>query len=278
MEQVLDAPGVRILRARPNTRAVDGLAVVFCSANQPDASHPEFCGRMALAGKHALFVIETDRAWFARPGLADLVAGVIRAEMAQHGFASLVTLGLSLGAYPTISFAQLLPIDLAISFSPRFSPDRKIVPDPRLLPEDLEPGWAFAAPTLEAGLRAVKAAVVIHGTLGYDRSHLNRFPILPHVDHLVIPGAGHVCTSWLREHGQLFPVVDAALRLDKAAVVHAVTQAGGRPRHHLKVRARFLMDGFAMYLERIRIEKILHHRDTLRGSVEKSISQKGASR
>ena len=278
MEQVLDAPGVRIMRARPKVRAVDGLAVVFCSANQPDAIYPEFCGRTALIGKHALFVIETDRAWFARPGLVDLVAEEIRAEMVQNGLSSLVTLGLSLGAFPALSFAQQLPVDLAVSFSPRFSPDRRIVPDPRLLPEDLEPGWSFAAPTVEAGLRKVKAAVVIHGTLGYDRPHLRRFPDLPHVEHLVLPGAGHVSTLRLRERGQLSAVVDAALRLDKTAVVQAVTQAGGLPRRHVKVRGRLLIDGFAMYLERIRIEKILHHRDSLRGSADKSIPQKGTLR
>ncbi|RMF36897.1 MAG: alpha/beta hydrolase [Alphaproteobacteria bacterium] len=172
---------------------------------------------------------DPQNSWFAKAPLPDRIAGHVRAEAAAIGATEIVSFGSSMGGYGAIMLAAHMPLDGVVAFSPRYSPDDAVLPDPRRV-EMRAPHAPFDVPTVEPGLAASPFTLVIHGLNEFDTPHVERFPSLPGMHHYLIRNAPHNIARRLMRKGVLEDLIAAALKRDISDVDALLETARARRR------------------------------------------------
>lgn len=229
LTSVVDEPDVVIRRG-----GIDGAAgrpiVVFASAgrNARSGDRMEMIGLIAKLGRPAIFVMDPNRSWYAHAGMADRISGVISDEIASSGVDFVDTIGNSMGAFGAVAFADRLPVHTAIAFSPRFSPDARVIPDRRLGKYLSRYRDHFPVSTLAAGLSAAKEVFVLHGTHAPDLPHVLAFADAMAGRNWVLPEPRHDVAMVLRETASLLPLVTSVLNGNRRRTATLLSSSGAR--------------------------------------------------
>jgi hypothetical protein len=134
-----------------------------------------------------------------------------------------------MGGFAALAFAEKLPVRTAIAFVPRFSPDGRIVRDPRLKAKLRLCRDRFPFRTVVPGLAAAGHALVLHGDQGPDRPHVVKFAMPATAEHWVLPDCGHHVGQRLRTRAALDPVITGALSQDWDKMRTALLSARAGP-------------------------------------------------
>jgi hypothetical protein len=111
------------------------------------------------------------------------------------------TYGYSTGGWAALAAGAEFPVDFAFAISPLWSSDPRIAPDSAFDFPERTQNLSLKHETADAGLRAVRRAVVLHGDRDLDAVHCAFFPTLPHVDHWQMPECGHGSLGVLKARG-----------------------------------------------------------------------------
>lgn len=241
LKAIHEDPALVVLRAQWRGVEQPGPPVIVFGSGSDEVRagrRHEFLGTMTALGRAWLFVVDRERSFYAQPGMADRIAALALDEMQRTGSAFVDTLGQSMGSFGAVGFATRLPVRVALAFGPRYSPDSRIVPDPRF--DHILPRFhgRFPFPTLDAWLRAAGQAVVLYGDRGPDLAHHVRLSAPPGAIHRILRGVGHDLPHVLRTRGQLFALIQTALSADRAALDAVLEEIGFRDPGRLRLRER----------------------------------------
>lgn len=229
LEKLFGDGDITITRGTPQVPSAAPLTVIFDSRTR-HFEKPEFYGTVASMGRHALFIADHKRAWFANPSVLALIVRVVQDEMRRLGCTVIDTLGFSMGGFAAIAYAEKLPVRNALAFSPRYAIDKAMVNDARVRPGLNALGGDAAFRSLDPGLAKLTSAVIVHGTPRDDIVHVRLLRVPQHVDHFVLFGARHNVPALLKNLGLLGAVSQAALSQDRAQVVHLLGSLGAQRR------------------------------------------------
>ncbi|SMY09372.1 hypothetical protein [Flavimaricola marinus] len=230
LTRLVETPDMIVTRgSMPDMSGVP--VVVFASAAEEtrQAITLEFVQQLAMIGRPAIWIADPNETWYATEGFVDRACAIIETEMARLGATQIDTIGASMGAFGALAFAERLPVRTAIALGTRFTPDRRIVPDPRRK-KLLRPYLSkFPFRTIEAGMAAAEHAVVVHGDRGFDQPHVLRIEPPETTEHWVVPECGHLVGKKLRERNAFQPFVRSALAQDWDRMREALRSADARP-------------------------------------------------
>lgn len=208
-----------LIRYLPGTDARLTVAFTGVGRGLGGIQRDEFVRSAADGGaSHALFVTDRRRSWYARTGLAARIIAAVQEIVARRGIARVATLGNSMGGFGALWFADRLGATVAMAFAPQASTDPAVLPEPR---------WAqFRAQMDPAGIRTVDAVpgsaclrfAVFGARQRLDRPHADLIEARTGAQVYRLAEAGHGVARYLKERGQLAPLVAEMLAGDIAAV------------------------------------------------------------
>lgn len=195
----------------------DRLVVSFTGIGRkstPKVSGIEFPKISWQDGKNSvLFVIDRNRSWYNREGLADRITEVVVDTARQHGLGDILTLGNSMGGYGAVLFANRVGANKAISFAPQFTMNDDVLRDSRWQTYKQQM-TGFTVNSLAECMDSPAQFIVLHGGRGQDRKHYLRFPTGPNISHFIVPRRTHAVATHLRTAGSLAPLIDALMEGD----------------------------------------------------------------
>lgn len=210
------------------------LVLVFISI-QRAALHPdtlEFRGIASDHGRrHVLFINDRERSWYSTPGKRERVEAVVRRFIAAHGIETVWSMGNSMGGYSAILFTDRLPISRVVAFVPQILMTPSVIDHwsshlTKLLDSverDLTPIMAKSRCEFRVVTNDAYPDDLIH--FRHLRAQLSD---APHVRFVIVPGEGHHVAAWLKNQGQLAPLVAALWTDDREGLEHC-SQALERP-------------------------------------------------
>ncbi|MFT3688662.1 hypothetical protein [Paenirhodobacter sp.] len=197
------------------------LVIAFSSVgHDPErVPSPEFVATATNGGRRALFVADESRSWANHPGFAP----ALQQALAHVGTVRrIATTGLSMGGFCALAAAEVLPVDVALAFSPQWS----------LRNETRWTRWTDALPPIRYPTAPIAArwTVLFHGALD-DLPQALPFPQCPGLDHLIFPDLAHSSlVPHLKSRGVLAGLMDSALAGDRRRLLRIAASAGGRRR------------------------------------------------
>ncbi len=216
----------------------DQRLVVSFSGWGPDLSVPQgagFVGTCSMGGENTvLFVADTARSYFTKPGMVETIAQHIEAERSRIPEAELVTFGDSMGGYGALLMADTVGATRAVGFAPtidftpqamgvrRFSRakgDFRKVPPPQ--------------PLSKLRYEGVELFVVF-GINRTDAPHITELDVSPSRHIAIIPTAPHIIPTWLKKKGRLEEFANAAIKGDLPAWQNAIHSLRGAFRPSLR--------------------------------------------
>ncbi|PWR18228.1 hypothetical protein [Zavarzinia compransoris] len=180
-----------------------------------------------LGDVSAIFVQDRGRTWFNDPNGLEAMIDAIRDTLKEWKVQRVVTMGLSMGGFGALLLASRLKVDLAISIAPQTAIARDLIKghdhrwDDLIAPVPRFPNGDLS--TLNVGETEV---VLMAGDLvPEDIWHIQRMPARSKSHIYMFPGAEHNLCNWLRDRGQLMPILAALIRqqrpVDTAAMLDA---------------------------------------------------------
>lgn len=235
LSPVVEDADLVIIRGRTD-RTEGRPIVVFASAGIQvrQAQRLEFIGMIGRLGRPALFIADPNRSWYGHRNIADRITRVISDEKEALGVDAIDTIGASMGGFGALAFAERVNVTNALAFSPRFSPDRRLIEDSRLS-RHLDPYLeTFPFRTAEPGCSAAGSAFVIHGTHPPDLPHIPAYADKTDANQWVLPVPRHEVGQCLRESKTLWAVVSNVMEGRSDAASAAVTGAGAVPVNEMR--------------------------------------------
>lgn len=250
LEKLFGDSDIAIMRGTPHLPSPDPLVVIFDSRSS-HFGKPEFIGTIAGMGRHALFIADHKRAWFASPKNHSLIISAVRDEMRRLGCAVIDTLGFSMGGFAAIAYAETLPVQHAMAFSPRYSIDPRQTTDRRVRPGLIGLGNSAVFRSLDPGLAKLHHALVLHGTPQHDLAHVRMLAAPKHVDHFVFAGVDHNVPLWLKKQGLLGALTRVAMAPNRAEAATLLQNFGAERRSRLSMRMTLLNLDYRSRLRRL---------------------------
>jgi hypothetical protein len=183
----------------------------------------EFIQSCSLGGSnHVIVVRDMRRTWYSKPGLVDAIHQSVRAFAEGLAIRHLLGVGNSMGGYGAILFAPLLGFRQTVAFVPQFSMHPDVVAEQRWRRWRRQLDGNLALGLTDALQNAPGETWIIHDSGGLDPLHIEKFPVLDNLHHLIVDKSSHGVAADFRAAGKLQPFMKAALAGDLAEVERVI--------------------------------------------------------
>ena len=196
-----------------NTRLIVSFSSIGIYKERDKIPGPEFVGSASDYGEnHVLFFTDASRSWMNGANIVPQVLKIIEDYVAAHQITELVAIGYSMGGFSAIILAELMSVNIVLSFAPQFSARAGGVPaDARW------EGWRHAITDwkfADVGNMARDGTTyyIVHGDRGADLAHLRKFPTGRRIHHYVVRNAGHNVVRLLQKRRRLKVLTQHALQ------------------------------------------------------------------
>ena len=191
------------------------------------APPPELVGTASNDGaNHVLVLTDLKRTWYSQPQVQEEIRLAFDRAITLATPKRIAIIGNSMGAYGALLFAQEMAAETVVALGPQFSMTDTVVRERR---------WSEFRPNFGTGLaREIGASIknfsgtswILHGLMGPDFRHLERFEPDGRTHHGILPGLSHGFASELKKRGVLKPFVAAAVSRDESAAKDILAPLG----------------------------------------------------
>ncbi len=188
------------------------LVVSFSGIGSDPSKRPqeEFVATASKNGlHHVLFVMDSSRSWFNRPGAAEKVVQVVSVYQKMFAITETKTIGDSMGGFCAMVLPSLTEVSAVFATAPQFSVDPAVVPEETRWKAERAALSAVRFGTVQDFLQSGTLYVVGHGGAPREAVQRDRFPQAHNLWHFVCDDSGHSIAARMRRESLLQPVVDA---------------------------------------------------------------------
>lgn len=178
----------------------------------------EFARTASESGvNHVLFISDLKNSWYSRPGQVQKITRYVYEVVAETLVSEVNSIGISMGGYGAILFAQFLPIKNVAAFGPqiavpnvlttRENGSEMVFADDAVLPESLATSITDTAANF---------FIVVGGSATVDIEEVRKLPNAANLHIHFVNNCGHHTARRIKENGLLAKIVSAMLAGDNA--------------------------------------------------------------